>query len=105
MICSIDAAGRGDVVLERDALGELLGGLLEDRADAPVHHDGGHLDRGLLGDGVDRHAPEELVHLRGGGRLEAALEVGAQLVERVELADLERQVVARARAAPSPAPA
>ena len=56
----------GQVLLERDALGQLRRGLLEDRPDAPVDHDRGHVDRRLGDGGVDDHAPEELVDLAPG---------------------------------------
>ena len=57
----------------------------------------GDVDRRLCGDGVDHHAPEELVDLRLGAASEAALDVGAQLVDRVELADADGEVVVERR--------
>ena len=88
-ICSMRAAGRGQVVLEGDALGELLGGLLEDRADPPVDHHLGHVDRGLsvTASITMRRKSSSTCALAAASR--RALEVGAQLVERVELADLD----------------
>ena len=43
------------------------------------------------------HAPEQLVHLRPGGLVEAALDVGLQLVDGVELAHADGQLVVELR--------